>query len=166
MDRHFCVTTYVTNSDHSKFLMILHKKLKKWMPPGGHIDPNEIPDNAAVRETREETGLDVKLIGERINIKDTLVRPFGVQLNTVEENHEHIDLIYLAIPKTSSKLILNRQESDGIQWYGKDTVLGPEFNTFDTVKNWVMYFSGLSQGKGYPSGIIQHKNKNTLPHLR
>ena len=134
------------------------------MPPGGHIDPNEIPDNAAIRETREETGIEVKLIGERIDIQDTLVRPFGVQLNTVEENHEHIDLIYLAIPKKDSKLILNRQESDGIQWYGKDTVLGPEFNTFDSVKKWVTYFSGLSKGRD-TLGIIQHKNRNTLPHL-
>lgn len=34
-----------------------HKRLKKWLQPGGHIDPGEAPWEAAARETAEETGL-------------------------------------------------------------------------------------------------------------
>ena len=36
MERHFNVTVYVTNEE-GKFLLIRHKKLQKWLPPGGHI---------------------------------------------------------------------------------------------------------------------------------
>jgi 8-oxo-dGTP pyrophosphatase MutT (NUDIX family) len=32
-----------------------------WLPPGGHIDPHELPHDAAVREVHEETGLAVAL---------------------------------------------------------------------------------------------------------
>jgi 8-oxo-dGTP pyrophosphatase MutT (NUDIX family) len=36
-----------------------------WLPPGGHVERGEIPDNAAVREVFEETGLNVELVGEK-----------------------------------------------------------------------------------------------------
>ncbi len=34
------------------------------MPPGGHIDPNETPAECAARECKEETGLDVEIVGD------------------------------------------------------------------------------------------------------
>ena len=68
MERHFNVTVYVVN-DEGKFLFIRHKKLQKWLPPGGHIDENEIPDIAALREVKEETSLNVELQGEKISKK-------------------------------------------------------------------------------------------------
>jgi len=40
------------------FLFLLHKKLNKWVAPGGHIDDNENPETAAFREVKEETGVD------------------------------------------------------------------------------------------------------------
>src|SRR5688500_10821251 len=43
-------------------LLHWHRRLGLWLPPGGHIDPGELPDEAAVRETLEETGLAVELL--------------------------------------------------------------------------------------------------------
>src|SRR5487761_1289430 len=37
----------------------LHRRLRRWLQPGGHIDPGEAPEHAALREAREETGLAV-----------------------------------------------------------------------------------------------------------
>ena len=45
-----------------KVLLHLHRKLGMWLPPGGHIERDEIPDDAAVREVFEETGLNVELV--------------------------------------------------------------------------------------------------------
>jgi len=50
--------------DH-KVLLIHHRKLNKWLPLGGHIELDEDPEQAALREAKEESGLDVELLGER-----------------------------------------------------------------------------------------------------
>jgi len=40
----------------------MHPKLKKWLPPGGHVEENESPPEAATREVKEETGLEITFI--------------------------------------------------------------------------------------------------------
>ena len=46
MVNHFTATGFVFN-ESGKILMIKHKKLGVWLPPGGHIDENELPCKAA-----------------------------------------------------------------------------------------------------------------------
>ncbi|HXF29163.1 MAG TPA: NUDIX domain-containing protein, partial [Chlamydiales bacterium] len=62
MRRDFTATCYVIEDE--KVLLIYHKKHKKWLPPGGHIDPNETPPEAAKREVQEETGLHIEFISQ------------------------------------------------------------------------------------------------------
>ncbi len=87
-----------------RVLLHQHAKLGLFLPPGGHIEPNELPDNAATRETLEETGISVQLIGElapkstQPNAPKPLIRPRGVQLEQISVGHEHIDLVYFAKP--------------------------------------------------------------------
>ena len=93
-----------------------------WLPPGGHIEPGELPDDAAVREVLEETGIEVELAGERReNIENPvqLHRPAGVQLEYIGPGHEHIDLIYFARPTGSTK-ISDEFERDQVGWYAPD----------------------------------------------
>ncbi len=85
-------------------LLHLHPKLGLILPPGGHIESNELPDEAARRETLEETGVQIELIGElaphslESGAPTPLVRPRGVQLETIGADHQHLDLIYFAKP--------------------------------------------------------------------
>ena len=43
-----------------KTLLIHHKAIDSWFPVGGHIEKNETPDEAVVREFKEELNIDVE----------------------------------------------------------------------------------------------------------
>lgn len=90
----------------------MHPKLKKWLPPGGHVEENETPIEAAHREVKEETGLSIILISDehvwvnQWNAK-SFERPFMCLLEEIPPHgkqpaHQHIDLIYLATPQEGS----------------------------------------------------------------
>lgn len=118
--RDFTATAFVVW--RGKTLLHKHKKLNLWLPCGGHIEANELPDEAAVREVKEESGVDIILTGERaLDTGDPvqLVRPRGVQLETIHEGHEHIDLIYFAKPVPTYAGHL-RVDDSTLGWYGPD----------------------------------------------
>ena len=136
MKKHFCVSVYVYNPKSRKFLLIKHRKLGKWIQPGGHIEPNEGPAEAALRETFEETGLNVKLVGKKFPREQDFISPLALQKNIVEENHIHIDFVYLAYPKESQMEIINYNETEGLEWFTLDQIVNDNFETFDDVKYW------------------------------
>lgn len=137
MVRLWCVTVYVFNESGTECLLMDHRKLGKWMPPGGKIDPNELPDTAALRETFEETGLRVKLVGGKTPVDGGLARTYGVQQNVViPGEREHIDLIYAAVPVVESSLKVSEREAAGLKWFPVEKVLEQDFNTFESVKQW------------------------------
>src|SRR5918997_4526544 len=94
--RDWAATTFVVHEGRT--LLLLHRKLGKWLPPGGHIDPHELPDVAALREVEEETGLRVALLdaGASLGPVRRLAQPLCILLEAIAPDHEHIDLIYVA----------------------------------------------------------------------
>ena len=100
--RDFTVAVFVVHGGRT--LLHFHPKLGKWLPPGGHIEPNELPDEAARREVAEEAGIAVRLVGDGGLPTDypdqpiQLVVPAGIQLEFIGPDHEHIDLVYFAVP--------------------------------------------------------------------
>lgn len=113
--RDFTATTFVVEKDRT--LLIYHKKIRMWLPPGGHIDPHELPCEAAVREVREETGLEVELLSAPSDLGSVKVlsHPVCILLEQISEGHEHIDLIYFA-RVTGGKLAACREETEGHRW--------------------------------------------------
>lgn len=119
MERQFTATVYIFHE--FKVLLHLHPKLGKWLPPGGHLEPNETPPEAAVREVLEETGLEIEFI-EQENLKIdayngvSFERPFLCLLENIPEHkekpaHQHMDFIYLAKP------LELKEDLRGFQWF-------------------------------------------------
>ena len=100
--RHFCASAYIINPETKKILLVKHNKWGKWIQPGGHIEHDEFPEEAAIREAYEETGIKIKLLGERFPREEDFIRPMGIQKNRTETG-THIDFLYPAIPLNNKK---------------------------------------------------------------
>lgn len=125
LTRDFTATTFVVTED--KTLLLLHRKLGKWFPPGGHIEPGELPDEAALREVREESGLDVELLdgGRSIGAIRMLPQPVCILLEDISADHQHIDLIYFARVR-GGVLAPAEREASAARWFSWDDLAAPE----------------------------------------
>lgn len=134
-----CITAGCLIINDGKMLMLEHKKIGAWLPPGGHVEENEFPYEAAVRETKEETGIDVKLVGkDPINHKDegahTLIQPFAIVYENVpyktQPMHIHFDMVYVA--EVIGGDISKNSESTDIRWFSLEEI--KNLNTLPNVK--------------------------------
>ncbi len=126
MDRHFTVSIFIVHKD--RLLLHLHKKANLMLPLGGHIEANELPEEACIRESKEESGLEINLYNpsdEKLNslceIDDEklLVNPMYTIMGEISSGHHHIDFVYYA---TSNTYEVNPYdgESDVLKWYTRE----------------------------------------------
>jgi 8-oxo-dGTP pyrophosphatase MutT (NUDIX family) len=159
MQRHFTTTAFVIDSK-SRTLLLWHKRLSRWMPPGGHVDDDETPEETAVRECKEETGLDVEIIGEDCedlfaknpHEGNMLKRPYGFLLENIpackernEPDHQHMDFIYLARPlDENQEIVLEEFEGSEIKWFSRSDIekLDEKTEIFSNVKQYILNVIG------------------------
>lgn len=117
--RDFTATTFVVQNGRT--LLLYHRKIRAWFPPGGHIHSNELPCEAAVREVREESGLEVALLSTRSRMGEVevLSRPECILLEQIAPDHQHIDLIYFA-RVVGGRLRVSEAEAEDYRWYGPE----------------------------------------------
>jgi 8-oxo-dGTP pyrophosphatase MutT (NUDIX family) len=100
----FTVEVFVVHKN--KVLLRKHDKYHIWLSVGGHIELDEDPIQAAIREVKEEVGLDIELFGDTDTLDanrdeyQELLPPQFLNRHRINENHEHITLVYFATSKT------------------------------------------------------------------
>ncbi|MEK6813041.1 MAG: NUDIX domain-containing protein [Nanoarchaeota archaeon] len=102
-----------------KILLLFHKKLQQWLFPGGHIESNETPDRAVLREVKEETGLDFQFLQcspleQSLEEIEKLAVPFHANLHSVGD-HDHYCSYYLGTASHDQYQINN--ESKALRWF-------------------------------------------------
>jgi ADP-ribose pyrophosphatase YjhB (NUDIX family) len=137
--RHFTVAVFVVHAE--RVLLHFHRKLGKWLPPGGHVEDNELPDDAAVREVLEETGCHVRLSGRRglpVDEPLQLVVPAGIQVENIYPGHQHIDLVYFAVLASeeahAAEVDPHLAARDQVGWYSADDLAA--LGASDEIKAW------------------------------
>ena len=131
----FVVVAYIMNK--GRVLMIHHKKLNMWLPIGGHIELDEDPDEAMLREIKEECGLKVEILNSKPSIysKGTkfLHTPSFMDIHRISDTHRHIVMVYFA-KSESDAFVHNQEEHNDIRWFTKEDFDNPEFTWNESVR--------------------------------
>lgn len=130
----FTASAFILHPTEPKIALLMHKKLFKWLQPGGHVELDEDPLQALEHELAEETGLrlaNCEIIQPadqptaRIGDKHhkTLPLPFHFNVHDFYDDgsHRHIDLEFLVRANTE-KLSPAEGESQDIAWFTVDEI--------------------------------------------
>ena len=114
---HLTGSAVVLSAGGDKTLLVHHRKLERWLQPGGHADPDETSgERVALREACEETGIAALALHPRAP------RPLDLDVHAIparggEPAHEHLDLRYLVVAPEAAPLTRAELESDDLRWF-------------------------------------------------
>lgn len=140
---HYVATGYIYDRNADSFLLILHNKIGKWLPPGGHLDEGEEPHKGVLREVWEEIGVQARII-DLLATPDVatptvaqLPAPFCILYEPIaatpgSEEHIHIDFVYALEIDTSQPLHLLANEVSRSKWIPAADI--DRIETFENVK--------------------------------
>jgi 8-oxo-dGTP pyrophosphatase MutT (NUDIX family) len=125
---HLTGSALVVSADGARVLLLHHRKLDRWLQPGGHASPGEVSgEEVALREAREETGV------EGLELHGEAPRPLDVDVHHIparsgEPAHEHLDLRYLVVAPPGAVLSPQVEELHDLRWVPWDGLeaLGPD----------------------------------------
>lgn len=124
---HLTGSAWVVSSDGSRHLLLHHRKLGRWLQPGGHADGEADLAAVARREAQEETGLAALRIVAGpsglalldIDVHDIPAR-HSFDGTLIEDAHEHHDLRFLF--RAEEDRLIGNDESHEVRWFSEDEV--------------------------------------------
>jgi len=134
----FTVEVYIVHND--KVLLRKHDKYSLWLSVGGHIELDEDPNQAALREVKEEVGLEVQLYEEDSHIQHNgegyteLISPQFMNIHDINDSHKHISLIYFARSKTDKLILSETEKSEDCKWFTQKELDNSNYDIKDYVK--------------------------------
>jgi 8-oxo-dGTP pyrophosphatase MutT (NUDIX family) len=135
LEGHLTGSALVVSEDGTRTLLLHHRKLDRWLQPGGHADPGESAGEAvALREALEETGL------QGLVLHEDAPRPLDVDVHDIpargaEPAHQHLDLRYLVVAPAGAAFSRSSEETRDMRWVtweeaaaleGEGATLGPD----------------------------------------
>lgn len=125
-EKHYTSTVFLITEDPPRRVLLLHhKKFGMWMPPGGHQENEENAYEAAIREVKEETGVDISEYLPPPQPLDDRVVSLPLPRHVLEERidarsdqpeHYHLDFVYL-VSVPHQKVNHQEAESHSIGWF-------------------------------------------------
>ena len=110
---HFSASSWIVNQDGSKVLMAYHNLYRAWAWTGGHADGDRDLLSVALREAREETGIQAEPVTEDIFSLEILTVDGHEKRGRYVPSHLHLNVTYL----------LRADENAAVQWFTLDEAL-------------------------------------------
>lgn len=132
----FCSEVLVVFED--MVLLRMHDKYGVWLGVGGHIELDEDPSQAAIREVKEEVGVDVELAApyaKRSGSEADLLPPRFVNRHRISPTHEHVAFIFFAKAK-SRDLHIPTHEHAECKWFKESELDDPKFKLSPDLKHY------------------------------
>ncbi len=125
---HVTGSAWVINNSHTHALLLHHKKLNRWLQPGGHIEDDRSVLDTALREAYEESGL-TKLLLASESIFDVDIH--YIPARKAEAGHLHYDIRFLLMAGDESQPRVSSESRDG-RWFSPEEIIalneGPSIN--------------------------------------
>src|SRR5262245_8835768 len=114
---HLTGSALTVSASGARVLLLHHRKLQRWLQPGGHADPLEgTGEEVALREALEETGI------AGLALHPRAPRPLDVDVHDIparpgEPAHQHLDLRYLVLAPDAAVLSRAEAEASALRWF-------------------------------------------------
>lgn len=120
-------------------LLRKHDKYKIWLSIGGHVELDEDPNQAAIREVKEEVGLDVKIAGSVLNFNEIenykeLIPPKFLNRHRINDAHEHVTMIYFATADSDKIVQGDHEVSEDLRWFTSEELDDLAYGIRDNIK--------------------------------
>lgn len=116
---HFTGSAWLVSDDGERVLLMHHRKLDRWLQPGGHADGDADLARVALREAQEETGV----IGLSIDGGIFDIDRHRIPARAKEPEHWHYDVRYVVRAGEDERFIIN-PESRALAWRPVTEVAG------------------------------------------
>lgn len=121
---HFTTSIWTVNKERTKTLMVYHKIYDSWSWIGGHADGEEDLAKVALRELKEETGVEnTTLVSKDIFSLEILTVDGHMKKGKYVPSHLHFNVTYLAEAEEGQMLIVNEEENKGVKWFSFEDVI-------------------------------------------
>jgi len=125
--KHLVSYFVLVDPDHRSILLVDHIKAQLWLPSGGHVELNESPRDAVVREANEEFGIQATFLRN-------YDKPFFVTVTQtvgLTPGHTDVSLWYLLRGSIHDKMQYDRSEFTDVEWYTFDEIIETDPHIFD-----------------------------------
>jgi len=142
--QHLVSYVVLTDPSRDRVLLVDHVNARLWLPPGGHVEPDEDPVEAARRELSEELGI----VATHIEFPDRPIFVTITQTVGIDRGHTDVSLWFHHTATVGHELRLDRQEFTDVRWWSAADVVEAHSVGFDPHMTRVLGKLGAARVEG------------------